>query len=320
MEAKKIQPTRKNRLLGCFYGVAIGDALGAPFEFIHAEPKLKYDGLLVKVPVIVPFRFHNMIIKPSYPTDDTEMTMALLDSILKSKDHKTYSRDVAITSYLKWANQKETPMGKNTRALMKGVTTLKGFENRLAKLTDDYCQSAQSNGSLMRCTPFILLSKDKWEEASDIDVSLTNNNDINRTCSKIYINLLRHIIYKEKINCYLQKGLEIKVYIKYALERKIINVSKNKGWVVYALYVTLITFFHTDTYQEGMNFIMENFASGDTDTLMAIAGGLMGAYYSLDDMKKDPKTAKNISTIRQVFAGETDRLYYQTIINFEDSI
>lgn len=104
--------------LGAIYGVAIGDALGAPHEFTRAKPKLEYTGILADEDVFVRFRFATMKIPASSVTDDTEMMIQLLTSILETG---RYSEDAAIINYLAWANLKETPLGKNTRALMKGV-------------------------------------------------------------------------------------------------------------------------------------------------------------------------------------------------------
>lgn len=154
----------------------------------------------------------------------------------------------------------------------------------------------------MRCIPLAFLPANEWKDASDKDVNLTNNNNINRACSKIYLSVVRYVIYDEEpeIDDYC-KYTQIKDAITAALNKTILDVLVNKGWVVWCLYVALITFFNTRSFSEGMDFIAKHFIRGDTDTLMAVAGGLLGACYGFDEMDKEPKTRENIKKVNQYF-------------------
>lgn len=67
-------------------------------------------------------KFHSLIIKPGSVSDDTKMSLALLRSLL-SNDLK-YDRDTVLINYMKWANS-ESMIGRNTRRLLKGVTTVR---------------------------------------------------------------------------------------------------------------------------------------------------------------------------------------------------
>ena len=289
-------------IMGMMWGVAIGDALGAPFEFRQAKPKLTYTGIVADVPVEVKFRFATMHIPPASITDDTEMTIQLLDSIfVEGGGH--YKEENAIKAYLQWANLKGTPLGKNTRKLMKGVKTVKGFRARQA-LMEEW---SQSNGSLMRCSPLALLPEEEWQAASDADVNLTNNNKVNRECSRIYLTILRSIIYDTPIKLKCSHPQIVKV-LKSALRGEILDVSQKetKGWVVNALYVAVITLFNSVSYQSGMDYIAKHFMRGDTDTLMAIAGGLLGALYGYSAMKDEPHTALSLEKVKR-YMHSSDR-------------
>ena len=306
-----------DRFVGGLYGVAIGDALGAPHEFTRASPKIQYTGLFTDIPVTVQFRFTQMIIEPGSVTDDTEMTIQLLDSILENNN---YIVEKTIKKYLEWANLKNTSLGKNTRALMKGVTTVKGFYNRQAKIDTTH---VESNGSLMRCLPIALLSD--WKKISDIDVSLTNNNPVNRECSIIYLTLIRHFLFEEpakggssiplKFKC---KQKSIKTAIKNAIKGIIIDVSVQKGWVVHALYVALITLFNVNSTEEGMKFIATHFIHGDTDTIMAISGGLLGSKYGFINMNNEVLTSQNIVKLNDfLLKSKRPSFNEQTLKNIE---
>lgn len=288
-----------DKFVGGLYGVAIGDSLGSIFEFYNrSTPKLKWTGLLADVPVTVQFQWHSMILEPGSYTDDTEMSIQLLKSILENDG---YNCDKTIKKYLEWANLKATSLGKNTRALMKGVTTVKGFKTRRAKIDTT---GVESNGSLMRCFPLVLL-KD-WRTASDIDVTLTNDNDVNRECSIIYLTLARHIIFGEplKFKC---RQKSVRLAIKNAINNVIVDVSYQKGWVVHALYVALITLFNANSYEGGMAFIAKHFLKNtDTDTIMAIGGALLGSVYGFNKMKAEPLASQNIVKL-DAYLATTER-------------
>ncbi len=304
-----------NKFIGGLYGVAIGDALGAPFEFARALPKVPYTGLFTDEKVTVQFQYHKMAIEPHSITDDTEMTLQLLSSILKNGG---YDKEKTVQEYLDWANLPSTPMGKNTRALMKGVTLAKNFAKRRDKVMGDQDarNQMQSNGSLMRCFPLVML--DNWEEVSDIDCSLTNDNEINRLCSYIYLRVAKSLIYGNPFfslpsDVFRDPFVKpVKDAVFNATSGKLVDVSENKGWVVHALYVALITLFNSNSFDDGMSYIHRNFFGtpskpSDTDTLMAIAGGLLGAKYGLQHMKSETKCLQNIQFIDEYFDGNVNQ-------------
>lgn len=282
-----------DKILGGLHGVFLGDALGAPHEFRNVTPKTVYNGIVLDIPVTINFRFTSLTLSPGSVTDDSEMTIQLLKSILENKG---YHEDNTIKKYLEWANMKNTPLGKNTRKLMKGVTTVRGFRNRQDK-TDT--SGVESNGSLMRCFPLVLL-KD-WKNASNKDVTLTNDNKVNRECSIIYLRIARHLLYGDKLKFKFTQD-SIKSAVSSALKNEIIDVSHNKGWVVHALYVALITLFNATSFESGMSFIHQYFFDRtDTDTIMAIAGGLLGAKYGFESISNEVNTKQNIKKVNEYF-------------------
>ena len=280
----------KDKFIGALYGVAVGDALGAPYEFRRVTPKLPYDGILVDEDVYAKFQYSTIHIKPHTVTDDTEMTLTLLSSILEKGK---YDRDDVILRYLEWASA-STFMGRNTRMLMKGVKTIKGFEARREKAD---MKNTQSNGSLMRALPLVLLGA-KWKEGVVTDTSLTNENDVNIECSMIFVGILRYIIFDDelKITC---EQIVVKDALRSALKKEILPgvMTKSKGWVVYALYVAVLTLLTVKSFEDGMDFIYRNFMGGDMDTIMSISGALLGALYGYDSMTKERKTKINIEKL-----------------------
>ena len=124
----------KDRIKGMFYGLALGDALGAPFEFGGKNRLKNYTGLL-DTPVIRFTRFQGKkTAEIGQITDDTEMTLSLANSLVRNK---CYHRDDVIVSYMNWANSNCPYMGTNTRELFKGVKTINGYKIPNESLTEE---------------------------------------------------------------------------------------------------------------------------------------------------------------------------------------
>lgn len=289
----------KNKLKGMIIGVALGDALGAPHEFKYN--KVTYTGKL-EYPIK---HFNRFTGERVYPigsiTDDTQMTMTLINSIIRKGK---YDRNDAILSYEQWTTVSRF-MGKNTRKLFHGVKTIKGYESRYKKEFDTPMDTwTQSNGSLMRCSPFIIFTDYAYLK---IDTELSNPHPINLSCSYIYMFVLRSLM----INGILPQLDILKAYTNFEPVTKVIEdvqnkvvrdikdngdlkdplVSKgsfrsSKGWVCTALYSALYTIYNIDDMYTAFKFIIDK--GGDTDTNAAILGALFGIKLGYDSMKDDP--------------------------------
>lgn len=306
---------------GIFTGLALGDALGAPHEFRYQVPIRDYTGNLIH-PVVISSRWQGRKVgNIGQITDDTEMTIALIEAIIEGEGH--YNPDLAVLSYQRWANSGSSPMsktnhsgpppmgkanhsgpppmGKNTRALFKGVVTLKGYMKRRDKLLKESEHSA-SNGCLMRCSPLALLSEDEWLEATISDCSLSNFPDVCRDSVVAYVCTLRALLDGNSAEEATTKALrmvsvievrEVIIQGRDGLER---DVSKNKGWILHSLYCA---FFALNSKKEGFQDRIDEVIRmrGDTDTNGAITGALLGAQVGLESMKAESRTRDNIDII-----------------------
>lgn len=305
---------KMDKIIGMFYGLAIGDVLGVPHESKNFTPKLPYTGLIHQVDGTMRFRFNSRLVPKNEPSDDTRMSIALLKGLITTKfkndlNDEVLLRNVVLKEYLKWA-QTESSMGKNTRALMKGVITIKGYEKRFAKLEDH--ENLQSNGSLMRISPMVLImNDDECFAAIKTDTYLTNPNEINSTINNVYVQMLRCILYADatkdelsevlvhwvKLNVKCKQYQSITNAVEDALSGKKRDVSVNKGWVMHAFYITLYAFFKYDNYQDSIDYIIGENPRSDTDTNGAIAGALCGLYYGCANLQKESRTSKNIKFV-----------------------
>lgn len=282
-----------DRALGMILGLAIGDALGAVYEFRSMTPKVIYTGIIPRDNFRIDFQYASRPHKGGAVTDDTQMTIALLRSLHKNG---RYQREDIIQSYMNWANG-DVPIGRNTRAHFKGVKTIKGYENRVSSMNDE---SSQSNGSLMRCSPLALL--DTWKRDCIIDCDLTNRNNTNRECNLMLVSLLRARIYGIDVDKFSPKIKEV-VHALESAEHgwmRCLN-GKDKGWVCHALYMALYTDLRVNTFKAGMDVVYTTSGEySDCDTLMAITGSLLGSSIGLRRMLQDNQTLVNIQTVLEV--------------------
>lgn len=112
----------KNKILGVFYGVAIGDAMGMPTTFMSREQiKAKYGKVTNFLEAPMEGSVHSKLVLGEY-TDDTELTYMVADSII-SRRHVD-PEDMAIR-LVRWADDNDimntTLIGPSTRSAIKDL-------------------------------------------------------------------------------------------------------------------------------------------------------------------------------------------------------
>lgn len=286
-----------DRIRGMFMGVFLGDALGIPHEF-RCNAKTPYTGKLE-------FRgFHisqyqgKKEFEVGQVSDDSEMTLTLLRTLIKDNG---YVKNNMIMSYMAWANSEGLySIGKNTRALLKGIKTLKGYQNRIAKiLLLPENEISQSNGSLMRVSPLSLL-KDDICLIEDCDI--TNPNKVNRDCNLVYVKSLRLALQGKDRDTIFQNAKniaqtdEVKTVLQQVENREHRDIINKKGFVLHGIYCTFMVLTSFNDFSDAMAWII-NQRGCDSDTLACIAGGLLGAVLGFEQVKSEPLTKENIEIL-----------------------
>ena len=83
------QPSRTSRLYGCLYGGAVGDALGAPVEFMSlAEIRARFG----------PSGLTEYVEQPPAFTDDTQMTLWTAEGFLRAHNRWLERGIVSVSS------------------------------------------------------------------------------------------------------------------------------------------------------------------------------------------------------------------------------
>jgi ADP-ribosylglycohydrolase len=298
-----------DRVRGMFMGAFLGDALGAPHEF-KCNNSVIYTGKIEHRPFRTSQFQGKKELEVGQITDDSELTITLLRQLIKDQG---YVKNNVIMEYLGWSNTENTHFqGKNTRALFKGIKTLKGYQNRIAKiLLSEEHEISQSNGSLMRCSPLALLNDDICIVE---DVNITNPCKVNRDCGMVYIKCLRMALKGERYSNIFEYAKEIaetdevKFVLQQVENREVRDISDQKGWCLHALWCTFIVLTSFKDYDKAMNWVINIYAS-DTDTNACIAGAMLGATLGFDKLNSEELTKSNIEILlnSDVNSGPTPR-------------
>ena len=151
----------KDRMLGCLFGQAIGDALGLGSEFMDKNEVIKHypDGL----------RYYSQIIKDVHRsrwakgswTDDTDMMLCILDGF---ENGKFNVRRVA-SNFKDWFNGDPLGIGKHTNNVLCMGDYVEQPEMCSKLWWNISRQKSAANGALMRTSVVGLATSDIEEQA-----------------------------------------------------------------------------------------------------------------------------------------------------------
>lgn len=252
-------------LKSAIYGLAVGDALGVPFEF-------KKRGSF-KCTDMTGYGTYNK--PPGTWSDDTSMTIATCKSI-KENSKKIVLQDIA-SRFKSWLfNGEYTPFGDVFDC---GITTQRALKKG-AGLNDFY---SNGNGSLMRILPlaFVECEKEEIEKVS----AITHAHEISKEACKIYVGIAKKLILGEDIK---ETIGNIQVSDDYSRIKIIDTLKENEikstGYVVDTLEACLWCIVNTSSYEKAVLKAVN--LGEDTDTIAAVTGGLAGIIYGYDSIPK----------------------------------
>lgn len=284
-ENKKI----KSRIYGALYGVAVGDAFGAPYEFLTKENIQQQYGYVK--------RMHpdgKLLAGSEGVTDDTEMTLAVAEGIMKNPE----SPETEIGArFLDWFRTSPADIGRIVASTFVNLLTndskepdrrmfsYEEWEAAAKKTARDNSGQSAGNGGLMRTVYPGLYYKDV-NDAINIAkhaAQMTHWHEESTNACALYTNMIWNMIHEatksnEEVWDIAETVLAGSRYEKDLPEK----LLKPTGYVVDSFHCALYSIRHTDNYADAI--IMATNMGGDTDTISAIAGGLAGARYGLESI------------------------------------
>jgi ADP-ribosyl-[dinitrogen reductase] hydrolase len=283
-----------DRAIGVLLGTAAGDALGAPYEF--GPPR----GPELEVAMIGGGAFGW---EPGEWTDDTSMAIAIAEVAATGADlRQEEALDAVVRRWVGWMHDAKD-VGIQTSNVLR-ASARHGISAQTARAASkglhERTGRTAGNGSLMRTAPVALAYLD--DEAGLVQAAravseLTHYDPEAGDACLLWCLAIRHAILTGELN--VRIGLQHIAADRRELWAKRLDVAEashpsdftNNGWVVEALqgaWSAITTtpvpqddpatgVFRADHLRVALDAAVRG--GGDTDTVAAIAGGLLGAAY-----------------------------------------
>ncbi|MEJ2211781.1 MAG: ADP-ribosylglycohydrolase family protein, partial [Anaerolineae bacterium] len=264
----------QNRARGCAVGAAIGDALGMPLEFGRRR---RADQL---VRDMQPGR-----IPAGTFTDDTEMALALADSLLA---HRPLDPADLAQRFVDWLRAGPPDVGIHTREVLARIARGQPWDAAVEAVQAQRPDSA-GNGSVMRCWPVALADWNDLDQLladSRLQSHVTHPHAECQAGSAFVNAAIYHLLRGTPPPDAVARALD-----DVAMPRPLRDVVEraptrsreglpNSGWVRHTLESAVWGLLTSDTFEEAVVQVVN--LGNDADTAGTVAGALAGAAYGLD--------------------------------------
>ncbi len=261
------------RARGVAVGAAIGDALGMPLEF---GPAIHPDRLVCDMQ---PGR-----LPAGAFTDDTEMALALADSLLA---HTRLDPTDLAQRFVAWYRAGPADIGRQTRLVLKRIARGEPWGAAVAAVQAENPWST-GNGSIMRCWPVALAHWDDHDRLladSRLQSQVTHPHP-ECAAGSAFVNLvIYHLAHGAKPQAAVSRaldGADLPTALRQAIEEapaKRRADLPNSGWVRHTLESAVWGLLTTNSFKEAVVQVVN--LGNDTDTAGAVVGALAGAAYGL---------------------------------------
>lgn len=294
----------KDKLLAGVLGLALGDAVGVPFEFQKRDIVKSYN-----LNTMYGYGTHNQPVGTW--SDDTSLVLATLDAMCCNAG--TFGR--VMDNFKAWlVHGKYTALGHRfdvggttARAI---VRYCNGVDLALCGEDEEY---SNGNGSLMRMLPvayYLWLHRGLDICQNSVGIinmfsSLTHAHEISKECCVYYVYVALYLMAEgEKLGhqTAIKKAIDaVEAYYKahggsaVLKERGIHSLKevlevgeediRSTGYVIDSLEASLWCMYHSTGFKNAVCKAVR--LGGDTDTIGAITGSLAGLYYGGDNFPKN---------------------------------
>jgi ADP-ribosyl-[dinitrogen reductase] hydrolase len=268
----------QDRYRGVLLGLASGDALGGPVEFISREDiAAQHPGGLRD---FIGGGWLNLF--PGEITDDTQMTLAIANSLAEHGDVNMV--DIA-ARFVAWADTDPKDIGLTTRAAIDALRRGIDWQEAGSHVSGYASGNAAGNGAVMRCAPVALRFRTNRERLITASRDTARITHADRRCQDAAV----------AVNCmiaHLLNGGELRDLpaailphvgdpdVVNALDRvRTLPVEKVRsgGFVIDTMQAAIWSVLQTSSLEEAV--ITAVSLGADTDTTGAVAGAIAGAAY-----------------------------------------
>ena len=245
---------RFRRFKGMFWGLVIGDCLGAAIQFTDKDEH-RY------ITEMEPCAYFGT--PPGHWTDDSSMAFCIAESLVRKKHYDL--SDIA-RNFVRW--YEDGFLSSLDYAFDIGTATATAcIAMRDRKQLRNGFDDAQGNGSIIRLAPAYIWCYGEKDPAIRHEIS-----DLTHDSRKVRetVDLMTQICDEHML------GKRTGTKSLYKTREEV----DNSGWVVSTLHAALWAFEITSTFEDGM--IASVNLGGDSDSIGAVYGQIAGAYYGYD--------------------------------------
>jgi ADP-ribosyl-[dinitrogen reductase] hydrolase len=286
-----IDPGTEGRVVGAILGLALGDALGAPFEFRRAkdvpDPNPAFE---------LPWRGG----PPGSTTDDTAMARNLVRSLV---DRHGFDPDDLVGRHLEWLASGPPDVGNLTARVLRRVGLEPARRVGLGALAADAARAiweergpevSAGNGSVMYCAPLGAAYAGRRDLLVDLAPRLSALTHFDARCATAVLAvtmamaaLIEAESREEAVGAALlavadrEGGEELEFLTQAIGETRPID-GPDQGFCLFAAAAGLQAVARGGGFEEEVRRIVG--LGGDTDTNGAVAGALLGAAVGRDGL------------------------------------
>ena len=283
--AARVNP---ERVRGALLGLAVGDALGAPLEGKSRAEIASRDDAPVRR--MVGGRREGF--EPGDVTDDTQMAMALAESMVEVGG---YDPDAALRAYVGWFGGGAPDAGPTTGQVLAAVAEGEHWSAATRRHGESNPDATVTNGALMRTTPIALAlagNEEGIRDATVADAALTHYDPLAGKVAVFHNLLISHLVTTglaaARAMCsepgHIDDRIEDVVHPAVAETRLYAErlAEDQPTWIVTTLGVGLAALFTAESFEEGVVWAVN--LGGDTDTNGAVTGALLGARFGAEQI------------------------------------
>jgi ADP-ribosyl-[dinitrogen reductase] hydrolase len=272
----------RQRALGAVIGSAVGDALGAPFEFgAPGEYSRRFPEPVVGgIGEMVGGGGYSWA--PGEFTDDTQMAIVQAESLL---DRGGVDGADLFERFGVWA-QGASDVGVQTRTVL---TSPHGWETAASRHFERNPGGAAGNGSLMRSAPtavhYATTTVAETVEAARATSAVTHGDPAAAWGVALFHLMVRAAVHGEDPEAALTEGLEMLPDDQDRYRRMLApswrpeSAEVPNGSVWGCLASAVFALRNTETFADAVTTAID--LGDDTDTVAAVTGGLAGAVYGI---------------------------------------
>lgn len=266
----------RDRFRGTLLGTAVGEALGAPADFLTRDQIVDRYGVITDM---LGGGCHNL--KPGQTTDATDMMLCLAESLA---DMGAYDAHDVMDRYLAWFDSVPVDMSLAVRTALLSYRSGTPWDLASRRAHEILGSPAAGNGSLMRCAPLALRYLDDEETrhvVSERESTLTHFDHLAGSSCVAFNDLVAASIRDDlagqlhvAAEAMMDEDKRVSATLRDALEAEPEEIQSS-AFVLDTLCTAVWAVLRTSSFEEALVLVVN--LGNDADTVAAVAGALAGA-------------------------------------------